>query len=136
MSWLEITLVCVIAAMVAAWLATWLFKKDTEKETRRRIAAKAAGVLRTFGLTWFPDFLEAYAVGDYSGMLVAIKDLCKVILGDEEALVTEFSKVFERVLTAKLKTETGRAYVAAKLEDAMTDADATVITEAPKAGVV
>jgi hypothetical protein len=122
---------------VAYYLGTFLFKKDTEKENRRRGAAKLAGVLRAQGLRKTPQFLEDYAVGDYSGMAETIKELVKLFVNDgSDAVVAEFSQVFESVLAAKLGTETGRAYVAAKLEDATKVTDASTIQEAPKAATV
>jgi hypothetical protein len=98
--------------------ATWLVKTDTKVENRRRAAAELAGVLRSLGLVKTPDFLIDYSVGDYSGMGEHLIELSKLFLSGEAAVVAEFEAVFERCLAAKLGTEQGRAYVAAKLLEA------------------
>ena len=136
MTILEIVLVSVIACAVAVVVGKWLFKKDTEVENRRRAAAQLAGVLRSLGLKKTPEFLEDYAVGDYSGMAEKIKELVKLFINGEDAVVAEFTQVFDSVLAAKLSTETGRAYIAAKLEDATKVTDVTTVKEAPKATAV
>lgn len=136
MTILEIVLISVLACAVAVVVGKWLFKKDTEVENRRRAAAQLAGVLRSLGLKKTPEFLEDYAVGDYSGMAEKIKELVKLFINGEDAVVTEFTQVFESVLQAKLSTETGRAYIAAKLEDATKVTDVTTVKDAPKATAV
>lgn len=128
-----ILLSSVLAGIVLYALVRWLFKKDTEIENRRRAAAELAAVLVKLGLKRIPKFLIDYSVGDYSGMAYSIVELAKLFLGDPAAVVAEFADVFENVLTAKLKTETGRAYVAAKLSDAVKAGDVSVITNAPVA---
>jgi len=136
MTILEIVLVSVIACAVAVAVGKWLFQKDTEVENRRRSAAQLAGVLRSLGLRKTPEFLEDYAVGDYSGMAEKIKELVKLFINGEQAVVDEFSQVFDSVLAAKLKTETGRAFIAAKLEDATKATDVSAVKGAAKATVV
>ena len=136
MTILEIVLVCVVGGAVAIYLGTLLFKVDTKKEGRRRAANQLAGVLRALGLKKMPEFLEDYGVGDYSGMAEKIKELAKLFVNGQDAVVTEFSKVFESVLDAKLSTEAGRAYVAAKLEQATEPDDVSSVQEAVKATVV
>jgi len=136
MSVLEVTLVCVLSAVAACGLAVFLFKKDTEKEGRRRGAAKLAGVLSALGLVKIPDFLVDYSVGDYSGMTKKIAELAKLFLDGSDAVLKEFEVVFERLLDARLASEAGRALIAAKLEDAVRAKDVTAVVTAPKAGVV
>ncbi len=113
-----------IAVPLIGWLgAKWLFQKDTEKENRRRGAAQLAGVLKTYGLQKTPEFLIDYSVGDYSGMTHKVASLAKLFLDGEEHVVKEFQKVYERVLEAKLNTEEGRAYIAARLAQASKPSD-------------
>jgi len=131
MSLLEIILLCVVLAIISYAVVRWLFKKDTEIEDRRRGAARLAGVLSNLGLKKTPEFLIDYSVGDYSGMAEKIKELAKLFLDGEGAVVKEFEQVFEGCLKAKLATETGRAYVAAKLTDAAKPADPSVVSNAP-----
>lgn len=136
MTVLEIVLVSLVACVAAYYVGSFLFKKDTEIENRRRAASQLAGVLRSLGLKKTPLFLEDYAVGDYSGMAQKIKETVKLFLDGQDAVVAEFSQVFDSVLAAKLSTETGRAYIAAKLEDASKPGDASLVQDAPKAAVV
>ena len=110
-------LILVLVPLVGFLAAKWLFQKDTEVENRRRGAAKLAAVLQSYGLQKTPEFLQDYAVGDYSGMGHKISDLARLFLDGEEHVVKEFQYVFDRVLEAKLQTAEGRAYIAAKLSE-------------------
>jgi hypothetical protein len=122
--------------VVVGWLAAkWLFQKDTEVENRRRGAAKLAASLRAYGLNKIPDFLIDYSVGDYSGMAEKMKSLAEMFLAGEQAVVTEFDAVFERVLTQKLQTEAGRALIASKLSDATKPTDPSAVKAAPAPAV-
>jgi len=136
MTWLEIALVCVVAAGVAYVIGAWLFKVDSKIEDRKRNLMKLAGVLRGVGLTKVPELLEDIVVGDWSKVVHNAKEVVKLLEGGEDAVLAEFSTVFEKVLVAKLKTETGRAYVAAKLTDCAKAGDVSIVADAPKAGVV
>ena len=109
--------ILVLVPVVGFLAAKWLFQKDTEIENRRRGAAKLAAVLQTYGLKKTPEFLVDYSVGDFSGMAHKIADLARLFLDGEEHVVKEFQQVFDRVLEAKLQTDEGRAYIAAKLSE-------------------
>jgi hypothetical protein len=115
--------ILVLVPLVGFLAAKWLFQRDTEREDRRRGAAKLAGVLQTYGLKKTPEFLVDYSVGDYSGMAHKIADLSRLFLDGEEHVVKEFQHVFERVLEAKLRSKEGRAYVAAKLAESAKPAE-------------
>lgn len=119
-----VTLLAVgFVGLLAFVLGKWLFTKDTEVENRRRAAAKLAAKLQEMGLVKTPDFLVDYSVGDYSGMAHKIKQLADLFLNGEEAVIAEFKKVAGRVLDSQLKTDEGRALVAAKLADAVKSTD-------------
>lgn len=128
-------LIVLLCCVVGYSVAKWLFAKDEEVEDRRRAAAKLASILSGLGLTKTPEFLIDYSVGDYSGMTVRLKNLVDLFLNGEEAVTAEFAKVFDNVLAAKLKTEAGRAFIAAKLSDAAKPADVGVVQNAPAATV-
>ena len=123
---------CVISGLA---VAQWAIKKGTEIEDRRRGAAKLASVLTGYGLKKTPEFLIDYSVGDYSGMAVKIKQLAELFLDGEDAVVAEFKQIFESCLNARLKDESGRAYVAARLVDAKLDSDPSLVEQAPKPAV-
>ena len=112
----------------------WLFTKDTEIENRRRGAAKLAAKLQAIGLRKLPEFLIDYSVGDYSGMANKIHMLADLFLDGDEPVLAEVETVFRNVLDAKLKTEEGRAFIAAKLAEA-TKAAVPVVVAAVAAAV-
>jgi hypothetical protein len=124
-------------AAVAGYLglkwALQALQKDDEIEKRRRAAFHLAATLKSYGLEKTPKFLESYSVGDYSGMAHDIKSLAELFLSGEEHVVSEFKEVFDKCLAAKLKTDEGRAYIAAKLADAAKETDPSTVTDAPKA---
>lgn len=79
-----------------------LFKGDSAIENRRRVATRLAGRLRELGFTRLPPILEDYAVGDYSGMISKIREVAD-LLGDERERQSEFERVFQLVLEAKMR---------------------------------
>jgi hypothetical protein len=129
-------LAVVILAFLGYKLGVWLFCKDEEIEDRRRYAAKMATILSKLGLKKIPDFLIDYSVGDYSEMHEHMKESVRLFLSSEQAVLDEFAQVFDNCLVARLATEEGRAYIAAKLVDATKEDDVSAIKAAPKPGVV
>ncbi len=109
---------CVCVPVLAYLLVKKLFEKDTEVENRRRAAAKLAAKLQEIGLRKLPEFLIDYSVGDYSGMANKIHMIAELVLSGEAPLLAEVDSVFRNVLDAKLKTDEGRAFLAAKLAEA------------------
>lgn len=94
-----------------------LCQKDTEIENRRRGAATLAAKLQEVGLRKLPGFLIDYSVGDYSGMANKIRMLAEMLADGDEVVLAEVDSVFRNVLDAKLATEEGRAFLAAKLAE-------------------
>lgn len=132
MSILEIVLASVLAVVLGSIVVAWLFRKDTAIENRRRGAIKLASMLRGYGLKRIPAILEAYGVGDYSGIVHEVADTVRLFEAGPDAVTKEFEQVFDAVLSVKLQTEAGRAFIAAKLTDAIKPADASAIQGAPK----
>jgi len=118
MSLMSVILLCVVVAIAVFYTARFLFRVDERTEERRRAAAKLAGVLSSNGLVRIPDLLVDYSVGDYSGMGEHVIEVTRLFLSGETAVMEEFDKVFSNILTAKLRTAEGRAYVAAMLAGA------------------
>jgi len=135
MSFLEIALLCIVGVGGGWGIVSWLFKKDTAREERRRGAATLATSLSGLGFKKLPEFLVDYSVGDYSAMAHKIKSLASLFVGGEAGVMVEFEKVFDNLLSAKLKSETGRSLIAAKLADAVEERDASAIKSAPMASV-
>ena len=137
MSYLEVALLCVVVLGVSAVIAGWVFKQDTEAEDRKRGAVKLSSTLSGLGLVKIPEFLMDYAVNDWSGMAKKMSDLGRLLLASgDDVVLREFEKVLDRLLTARLSSDVGRAYVSAKLSDAVKASDPSVVKDAPKAGIV
>jgi hypothetical protein len=107
----------VLVPITGYFVVKWVFTKDTESEKRKKAANRMAGTLRSAGLRHLPEFLEDYAVGDWSGMAKKVYMIAEMINGGEEVVLTELNTVFGRVLEAKLATEEGRAFLSAKLKE-------------------
>jgi hypothetical protein len=123
-------IVILVLIAVCAWLsAKRLFQKDTEIENRRRSAVLLAGTLQKYGLKKTASLIGDYAVGDYSGMAHKIADLSRLFISGEEHVLKELEQVFSNVLSEKLKTEEGRALIAARL------AEVTAATTTPASTV-
>lgn len=133
MSPLEMVLAAVVAFGVGKAGVSFIYKKDEAREERRRGAALMAMKLSKLGLKKTPEFLIDYSVGDYSAMAAKVKNVASTFLEGDVAVVEEFGQIFENVLVAKLKSETGRAYIASKLSDAVYPEDASIIRGAPAA---
>ena len=136
MTILEIVLVSVIGLAVAVALGVLLFKVDTRAEQFKRSLMVISAHLRGVGLVKVPDLLDCFVVNDLSGAVELGKELVKLFAKGDVAVMAEFDNVFEQVLKAKLTTDSGRAYVAAKLADAAKVTDPSVVTDAPQAGVI
>lgn len=136
---LSAIVICVLSFIVACGAAfaicKWAFSKDTEIENRRRAAAKLAAKLQAYGLKKTPEFLIDYSIGDYSGMAKKIHDLAELFLSGEEHVLKELDDVYQNVLAEQLKTEAGRALIAAKLHDAVQETDPSATQNAPAATV-
>lgn len=128
-------LIMALIATVGFLGSKWLFQKDTEKENRRRAAANLAATLKSYGLSKIPEFLIDYSVDDWSGMARKMMQLAELFMTGEEAVIAELDGAYEKVLNEKLKTEAGRAFVAAKLADAAKGSDPAVVREAPAPAV-
>ena len=129
MSPLEMILAAVVAFGVGKAGVGLIYKRDVAQEDRRRGAAQMAMKLSELGLKKVPAFLIDYSVGDYSAMAAKLKDVGSTFLAGEGQVIEEFGKIFENVLEAKLKTPTGRAYIAAMLRDATRSEDPSFIKD-------
>lgn len=81
------------------WL---LFGADTRIEERRRRAIEFARKLSAIGFKKLPAIFEDYAVGDYSGMFRAMKELHDV-MHDPAQRQAELEQVFRLLLEEKFR---------------------------------
>lgn len=90
----------IIIVAIAVLAGRLGFRIDSKIEKRRKASIKAASILRSKGMTKLPDFLECYAVGDYSGMVEYIHEYA-TIMQDPAAVEAEFDRVVAAVQAAK-----------------------------------
>jgi len=68
--WQYLILAGVALALTVAGL--WLYNR---REKRRKHAIELMKLMNRWGLDWFADLYEDYAVGDYSGLVVKVKEI-------------------------------------------------------------
>jgi hypothetical protein len=73
--WLGVEPTYILLAIGVVGLVTVLFKADDNREERRMAAIEASGDLKAIGLDKTAYLAAAYAVGDYSGIVKAARDL-------------------------------------------------------------
>lgn len=115
-----------LAALIAtAFLgARAIVRVDSSIEDRRRNAIKAHAFFAKYGMHVTASLLEAYSVGDYSGLVTKVRELTEIV-GDEKRLMLEFDRIFTEVLNAKFKDPESRMGVLKKIEDLKKQHDAT-----------
>lgn len=106
----------IIIFAVALLGSKWLYKKDEKIEDRRRGAFKLAGEMRSKGMTWVPDLLEDYAVGDYDSIGVKMAKIA-MLAHNDAALRDEFKKVFASLLTSHFQDESAKTELEGMLEN-------------------
>ena len=65
-------------------------------EQRRKHAIDLMKLMNQWGLTWYSDLFEDYAVGDYYGIAVKVKDVIQTVRSDE-AMVAKLGDVAKKV---------------------------------------
>jgi hypothetical protein len=107
----------VILFAIAVFASKWLYKKDEKIEDRRRGAFKLAAEFRAKGMTWVPDLLEDYAVGDYDSIGVKLVKV-GMLAHNDAALKSEFDTVFASLLKSKFQDPDAKAQLESLLEEA------------------
>jgi hypothetical protein len=82
-------------ALALTMVGLWLYNRV---ETRRKHAIDLMKLMNQWGLTWFSDLFEDYAVGDYYGIAVKIKEVVQTVRSDE-AMVAKLGDVAKKVAT-------------------------------------
>ena len=80
-------------ALVATMLGLWLYNR---REGRRKHAIELMKLMNRWGLDWFADLYEDYAVGDYSGLAVKVREIIVAVRSDE-AMVAKLGEVAKKV---------------------------------------
>ena len=71
----------------------WLYNR---REVRRKHAIELMKLMNRWGLDWFADLYEDYAVGDYSGLAVKVREIIVSVRSDE-AMVVKLGEVAKKV---------------------------------------
>jgi hypothetical protein len=82
-----------IGALAATIAALWLYNR---REARRKHAIDLMKLMNRWGLDWFADLYEDYAVGDYSGLAVKVREIIVSVRSDE-AMVVRLGEVARKV---------------------------------------
>ncbi len=69
-----------LSALVATVIVLWFYNR---REARRKHALELAGLMNQWGLAWFADAYECYAVGDYSGLTHKVREIVAAVRSDE-----------------------------------------------------
>lgn len=80
-------------ALAGTIVGLWIYNR---REKRRKHALELANLMNTWGLGWFADAYNMYAVGDYSGLVHKIAEIVKAVRSDE-AMVEKLGEVVKKV---------------------------------------
>jgi hypothetical protein len=80
-------------ALASTIAGLWLYNR---RETRRKHAIELMKMMNRWGLDWFADLYEDYAVGDYSGLVVKVREIVVAVRSDE-AMVAKLADVARKV---------------------------------------
>jgi len=111
-------LAAVVAVLLGREVGKWAYGASEKLAVKKRAAQKLSGRLREAGLKLIPSLLEDFAVGDVNDMLRRIEDVCKIIDAGSDAIEKELQSTFDAVLTKKLASPEGLAYIKGKALEA------------------
>ena len=80
-------------ALAATVIGLWLYNRI---EARRKHAIELMKLMNQWGMSWFADLFEDYAVGDYYGIAVKIKEIVQTMRSDD-AMVAKLADVAKKV---------------------------------------
>jgi len=83
------------AALALTLGGLWLYNR---REKRRKHALELANLMKSWGLDWFAEAYDMYAVGDYSGLVHKVGEIVKAVRSDE-AMVAKLGEVVKKVAT-------------------------------------
>ena len=93
------------AALAVTVVVLWLYNR---REKRRKHAIDLMKLMNQWGMDWFAGLFEDYAVGDYSGIAVKIKEVIQTVRSDE-AMVAKLADVARKVATYYAKNDATKA---------------------------
>lgn len=94
-----------VLALLGTIIFLWLYNR---RENRRKHALALANIMREWGLSWFAEGYDFYAVGDYSGLAYKVKEVVSSVRSDE-AMVMKLKDVTRKVTTYAVKNDVALA---------------------------
>lgn len=127
-------------ALAMTLIGLWLYDR---REKRRKHAIELMKLMNRWGMDWFADLYEDYAVGDYAGLAVKVREILVAVRTDD-AMVSKLGEVAKKVaahyaandatkaqeLIAILQN--GKAVAAPPLLAGLVNSAATVAAAVPK----
>jgi len=83
-----------LAVVVVGFIGLTLYNR---REQRRKNAMNLHKLMIKWGLDWFADLFECYAVGDYSGLAHRVREIVQTMRSDT-ALVGKLDEAFWKIL--------------------------------------
>ena len=105
LSTLDQYLIFGIGGFVVTFVVFWLYNR---REVRRKHALELASLMNQWGLSWFAEAYECYAVGDYSGLAHKVKEVVSAVRTDE-AMVSKLWDVTVKVATHVAQSDESKA---------------------------
>lgn len=102
------------AGFVAMLVVVWLYAR---REKRRKTALEFADLMRDWGLRWFAEGYQMYAVGDYSGLAYKVKEVLSAVRSDQ-VILSKLDEVFWKILEHYQKQPEKVAEIRKRLEAA------------------
>ncbi len=93
------------AALVLTVAGLWLYNR---REARRKHAIELMKLMNQWGLAWFAELFEDYAVGDYSGIVHKVREIVRAVRSDE-AIVAKLGEVAKKVTSYYAANDATRA---------------------------
>jgi hypothetical protein len=122
--------ILILAGVCAALLVKVFLRKDSARCNKHKGAGLMAGSLKAHGMNRIPAILMDYSQYDWQGIGKKFESIYELFQQGEDVVLAELSAVFKSVLKETVKTEEGRAYVAAVLAEAT---KATLVAKLPTA---
>ena len=80
-------------ALALTLVGLWLYNR---REQRRKHAIELMKLMNQWGLDWFAEVYQDYAVGDYSGLAHKVREIVTTVRSDE-AMVGKLGEVAKKV---------------------------------------
>lgn len=132
----QLALLSIGGAVAAYFVIRFLFTRDTAVENRRLESIELSDVCTKNGLPILGKALKRYAVGDYSGLAFAVRDIRDTI-SDPDELENVVQRFLGIQLDKKLKTVEGREELVKAIEDRLgVEIPRDIIRDLPKRKLV